>query len=165
MKKFCVALVLCLSLSGCATAETFETLGQVQHDGADAPAMGKISLTLPQTAAAEAFADQTNRMYDCGSYTLMLHTLSAGDLTRTVETLCGFALEKLTVMESKTGENSRYEWVWTAAGEGGDVLCRAAVLDDGDYHYCLCAMAPAENAGQLQEEWAQVFASFDISSL
>lgn len=165
MKKFCVALVLCLGLSGCAAAETFETLGQVEHDRAEAPAMGKINLTLPQSAAAEVFANRQDRMYDCGSYTLMVQTLSAGDLARTVETICGYSPENLTIMESETGKNSRYEWVWTAAGEGGDVLCRAAVLDDGDYHYCLYAMASAEQAGQLQTEWTQVFASFSLSSL
>lgn len=163
MKKLCVILGLCLCLAGCGTEDVFETLGQIQHEPNAAPVMGTVQLTLPESAAKEVFSADENSMYDCGDYMLMLHTLSAGDVSRTVETLSGFSIDKLTVIESQAGAYKRYEWVWTAAGEGGDVLCRATVLDDGNYHYCLCAMAAAPNIGALQAEWNEVFATFTLS--
>lgn len=163
MEKILVAAVLCLTLTGCATAQTFETLGQVQHQTDELPVMGAVCLTLPETASEEVLASDGNTLYYCDGYTLMLQTMLSGDFSGTVENLSGFQIDDLTVMESRTGAYCRYDWVWTAAGEGGDVLCRAAVLDDGSYHYCLCAMAPAQEAGGLQPEWAEVFHSFALS--
>lgn len=165
MKKFCLILVLCLGLSGCASVETFETLGQVQHEAQEAPAMGKILLDIPDSAAKETFSNGADTMYTCNGYDLVLQTFESGDLSKTVEAISGFSADQLTVMASQTGDHKRYEWVWTAAGEGTDVLCRGAVLDDGHYHYCLYVMAPADQAGRLQEEWGQIFNSFCISSL
>lgn len=163
MKKLCVIVGLCFLLSGCAAAETFETLGQIQHQQNVAPVMGTVQLSLPQSAQAETLSNGTDTLYDCDGYSLMLQTLQSGDLSRTVKTLSGFSIEKVMVVESKAGENMRYEWVWTAAGEGGDVLCRATVLDDGNYHYCLCAMSAAEKAGSLQTVWSELFQSFTLS--
>lgn len=163
MKKFCVIVVLCLMLVGCGTAETFETLGQVQHESNEVPAMATVQLQLPQTASAEVFSSGGDTMYDCDGYTLMLQTVEAGDFSRTVQNLSGFSAERLTIMESKLGTSKRYEWVWTAAGEGGEVLCKAMVLDDGNYHYCLCAMAPAIQFGKIQEQLEQVFQSFNLT--
>lgn len=165
MKKMWVAAMLCLVLTGCGTVQTFETLGQIQHQTDEIPAMGTVSLTLPQSASKEALASGDNTLYHCDGYTLMLQTMTSGDFSRTVQSLSGFRADDLTVMETRTGAYQRYDWVWTAAGEGGDVLCRAAVLDDGSYHYCLCVMAPAQEAGRLQPEWAEVFHSFGLSGL
>lgn len=165
MKKMCVILGLCLALSGCASVETFETLGPVEHEPGAVAAMGSVQLELPESAAAETFSDGSSTLYVCDGYSLMLQIMDAGDFERTAKALSGFDVEKLTVMESKTGTVRRYDWVWTAAGEGGDVLCRATVLDDGNYHYCLCTMAPATDAGKLQQTWNQLFRSFSVSAL
>lgn len=163
MKKMWVIVTLCLSLAGCGAVETFETLGAVQHEPEQTPVAGKVQLTLPESASKEVFANEGDAMYLCDGYTLTLQTLTSGDFSKTIQALSGFTLEKLTVMESQTENHRRYEWVWTAAGEGGDVLCRATVLDDGNYHYCLCTIAPAQSAGALQQEWNQVFRSFHLS--
>lgn len=157
-------IVLCgLILAGCAGRETFETLGNVEHERSEATAMGTVQLHLPEEAAAAVLANGGNTCYECQDYSLMLQTVAAGDFAGTVMALSGFSPEKLTIIETNTGTFSRYDWVWTAAGEGGDVLCRAGVLDDGNYHYCLCAMVSAEKAADVQQEWAQVFASFSLS--
>lgn len=163
MKKLCVMLGMCLLLTGCAATEVFETLGQIPHEANVSPAMGSIQLVLPDDAAVATLSNNGDKLYECDGYTLMLQTLSSGDIQKTVENISGFSAEDLTVMESRVGGNKRYEWVWTAAGEGGDVLCRATILDDGNYHYCLCAMAPAENMGTLQEKWNDVFRSFQLN--
>lgn len=163
MKSVWMIVVLSLALCGCGSVQTFETLGQVEHEAGEQPAVGQIYLTLPQEAAALVPSQEGGTLYDCGKYTLSLQTLPAGDIAGTVRSVCGFASDKLTVLRRDADGKQCYEWVWTAAGEGGDVMCRAMVLDDGAYHYCLCAMAQADSAGVLQEQWAQVFATFAVN--
>lgn len=161
MRKLLLLLLISLMLAGCSAAETFETLGPVRHQPVDTPIMADVKLTLPQSAAAQAMGG-SDTIYDCEGYMLVMQTFSSGDFKSTVRSLSGFSPEKLTVLESRTGETRRYDWVWTAAGEGGDMICRAAVLDDGNYHYCLCTLAPAQSAGALAEEWNNLFASFRL---
>ena len=45
----------------------------------------------------------------------------------------------------------------------GEMVGRAAILDDGNYHYALSALAPAETAQQLEEIWEAIFQSFAIA--
>lgn len=163
MKKMWMIAALSLLLCGCA-AETFETLGAVEHEPAAEPAMATVLLTLPDTASAEVFSAEDGSLYDCGDYVLTLQTLPAGDVSRTIKELSGFEVDRVTVLESGLGETRRYEWVWTAAGEGGDVLCRAAVLDDGSYHYCLCLMARSTQVGALQAQWSEILRSFALEA-
>ena len=73
-------------------------------------------------------------------------------------------MEELTVVKTGTTGNLRYECVWTSAGEGGDAVGRAAVIDDGSYHYCLTVMATEEEAPQLRNTWQALFDSFTLSS-
>ena len=160
MKKCWVIGVLVLFLTGCGASEVFETLGNVVHEGGELPAAAEVAVQLPEEAAAEVFGSAEGTLYECEGYTLVLQTLASGDFARTVRTLSGFQPEKLTIVESRAGEAKRYDWVWTAAGEDGDVRCRATVLDDGNYHYCLSAVAEAENAGQLTAQWNELFSSF-----
>lgn len=164
MKKSWILLVLCLFLTGCGSAEVFETLGNVKHEGGGTAVMAPVSLKLPEQAAAEAFSGEEGTLYECEGYTLVLQTVAAGDFARTVKALSGFQPEKLTILESRTGQAKRYDWVWTAAGEDGDMLCRATVLDDGKYHYCLSAVADAKEAGSLTAHWNELFGSFCLGS-
>ncbi len=161
-KRLSIFVLLCVLLTGCSAAETFETLGLVQHQPEAAPIMATVQLSLPESAAAAAFGDGDNSVYDCDGYTVMLQTRSSGDFRGTVQSLSGFSPEKLTVVETQVGKTRRYDWAWTAAGEEGDVICRASVLDDGNYHYCLTSITSAQNAGRLSEEWNQLFASFTL---
>ena len=132
MKKWIWILVLGVCLTGCE-AEVFETMGNVVHVGQmDAP-LGQVILQLPENASILT-ATGKDTLYDCGDYTISLQTVPAGDFTATVRMLCGYDPDRLTMLQSQCGDHSRYDWVWVAAGENGDVLCRAAVLDDGNYH-------------------------------
>jgi hypothetical protein len=83
-------------------------------------------------------------------------------LDRTARTLCGFDRERLTVMETRPGGLKRYDWTWTSAGEGGAQVGRAAVLDDGDHHYCMTVMADEAGSGDLDTRWDALFASMAL---
>ncbi len=155
MKKVCCLIIICMLLSGCAAAQTFETLGDVQHQQVGAAAPCEIKLELPANAQA------MGNIYFCDGFYLELQTLDAGDLNATVTALSGFTTNDLTLMTAAAGSYPCYEWVWSAASEEGELICRAAVIDDGSHHYCLTAVALAEQGGALQDTWNQLFASFE----
>lgn len=161
MKKIVIILALTLLLSGCNAAPTFETLGNV-YPGPQTPQPREISLTVPEDAAAQVIQSDSGRLYLCDGYEITLQTLAAGDLNQTLQALTGFGSGALTVMETGLTENARYECVWTSAGEGGDAVGRAVILDDGNYHYCVTVMAPAEDASRLQDTWRSLLASFSL---
>lgn len=162
MRKIVLCLIFALFLAGCSAEETFETLGPVLHGTDQLPAMAKAALSLPDSAVAQTFGNGADVFYECDGYSLVLQTLSSGDFRQTLSTLSGFSPEHLTVMESREGLVTRYDWVWTATAEE-DLICRASVLDDGNYHYCLYVMAPARSGSDLAKEWNTLFASFHLS--
>ena len=162
MKKLGIILAIAFLLTGCGARETFETVS----DNIVQSVMGQqreVELTLPSHALAPVVnSDDGSKLYLCEGYILTVQTLSAGDLNRTTRSLSGFGAEQLTVIETVSQDWKRYEWVWTAAGEGGDQMGRALVLDDGSRHYCLTAMADAQTAGTLEGEWSGIFSSFRL---
>ena len=162
MKKLCLLLVCGLLLSGCTAAETFETLADVYGEQ-ELVQPREVLLQIPEKAAAQAIQSDKGTLYLCDGYEVTLQTMSAGDLNRTMRSLTGFDSDALTMIETGLTEAARYECVWTAAGEGGDMIGRAVVLDDGAYHYCVTVMASAEEAGTLRETWQTLLDSFSLA--
>lgn len=158
MKKYCLILVCCLALCGCAAADTFETVA----DEYAQPVIEQKTVTVA-VEADTALQGETGTLYLCDGYEVSVEILSAGDLNGTLQSICGFGVDELTVIQTTAAGASRYEWVWTAAGESGDVVCHAVVLDDGAYHYCLTASAPVEMVYSLKPVWEALFSSFAIS--
>ena len=142
MKKLFLTAVLGATLLwGCANQETLETVADVW----DVPAMAaprQISVELPEGAGAETLESDAGRLYVTDDYSLSLETLEAGDLDATLRQLTGRGKEDLTVMET------------------GEMLGRGAILDDGNYHYCMSLLRPAEKVSQVL--WNPVFASFSL---
>lgn len=161
MRRIFAIALLGFILVGCGDTAVLETLGQIQHQPDAAPTMAVLQLDLPESAALQTLGAGTDRLYECDGFTLSVETLTGGDLTRTVRTLSGFDPEKLTILETAT-DIRRFDWVWSAVGDNGDLLCRAAVLDDGNYHYCVCVFAPAGSTGALSQQWNELFASLRL---
>ena len=158
MRKYWYILVACLFLTGCSTKETFETLGQIDHQQQIPAEAASVILSIPESASLEVFGGD-GRVYDCDGFALVIQTLSGGDIYATVQQISGFHPTKLTMLESSVGNAKRYDWVWTAMADNGQMMCRAAVLDDGNYHYCVYTMAPATDAGALTAQWNQLYGS------
>lgn len=158
MKRWvCICLFIML-LSGCGAEETMETV----NDEWIVPAMAQprqVSVRLPEDAAAPVLEQDDRRIYMAQDYEIMLETLASGDLASTIRTLSGYDRDQLTVVETRQGDADRYEFVWTTAGERGDRLGRAVILDDGDYHYCMSVL---RDAGETQILWRDVFSSFSL---
>jgi hypothetical protein len=162
MKKCLIWVLLVMLLSGCGVRETFETV----DDDVIQPVMAsaaELSMKLPDTAAAQAVQnDDGGKLYFCDGYVLTVQTLDGGDMERTAKELCGFGTDGLDILETISTDHRRRDWVWTCAGEGGDSIGRAAVLDDGNFHYCVTVMAGAATVGSLEEEWNALFSSLCI---
>lgn len=164
MKKWIagwITAVLLLSLAGCGAEETFETISDV-YAGADPAAHRAVVLELPEGAAAPVMESGQGQIYLFEDFEITLQTMAAGDLKRTVKAVTGYDQEDLTVMQTQMEGISRYDFVWSAAGEGGEQIGRAAVLDDGNYHYVLTALTDAKNAGDLRKTWNAVFSSYGL---
>lgn len=158
MKK-CMVFILALLLTGCAAEETFETVADelVQSVSAE---VREVVLELPAEAAAPASESESGTLYLCDGYEIALETMEAGDLNATIQSISGYSRDNVTVMETDTGDWKRYEFVWASAGENGDRIGKAAILDDGSYHYVLSVMADADRAEEYEEVWREMFDSF-----
>lgn len=154
--------MLVFVLTGCSTERDYETVMDTYTEPAPVAAQ-QIMLQLPPEASMEVFdSSEAGTYYQCDGYEIILQTLEAGDLDKTFKEVTGFSKADLTVMETAQGEMKRYDCVWSAAGEGKEQIGRAAVLDDGNYHYVLTVMADFSKAGALQEAWQGLFDTFTV---
>ena len=161
MKKIgCLVLVMLL-LSGCAAEETFETVADELVQSVMAQPR-EISVHLPENAVSPVLEGEGEQVYLCESYEIIIETLASGDLTGTIQAVSGYSKEELTILETQWQDVTRYEFVWAAAGENGDRLGRAVILDDGQYHYCMSVLRDAETAEDSQIVWSDVFNSFTL---
>ena len=161
MKKVWTILPLVLLLQGCGGQETMETIA----DEWAQPVMASprsISVELPEEAIAPVMESDTQQIYLCEDYEIVLETLSSGDLSATIRQISGQNKDRLTIMQTETEGVQRYEFVWAAAGEKGDRLGRAVILDDGQYHYCLSALRDTDSETTAQIVWNEVFSSFRL---
>ena len=158
MKKWAGFILVAVLLTGCTAEETLETVS----DEWVVPVMAQpreISVRLPEDTVTPVLEQDGRRLYMGQDYEIMLETLSSGDLSATVRSLCGYERDQLTVLETRQGDCDRYDFVWTMAGETGDRLGRAVILDDGDYHYCMYAI---RDQGDTNVVWRDIFGSFSL---
>lgn len=163
MKKLGIVLALALLLTGCGKQKTMETVDDTYVQPPQA-VMQQVVAQLPDEAAVPIMQTDTGKLYACDRYTISLQTFQSGDLTKTVREISGFSREELKIMETSWEGVKRYDFVWVAAGEGDQQVCRACILDDGDYHYVMTASADAADAGDLQSVWREIFNSYRLVS-
>lgn len=162
MKKICLILAFVMMLCGCSAAQTFETLADDHVQSAMQEERG-VLLTIPEEAAAQVIQGDAGTIYLCDGFEVTAQVVAAGDLNKTFRAMTGFESDGLTVMATSGMDWTRYECVWTAAGEGGDTVGRAVILDDGLYHYCLTVTADADRASGLLEMWQKIIDSYRLA--
>lgn len=164
MKKCCILLFLAVFLCGCSAEQTFERVYDELLLPVMAP-MGELQLQLPPDATQTVLAnDAGGKLYFCDGYSLAVQTMEAGDLDKTLRSLCGYGEEALTVLETKVGNVDRFDWVFSCMGESGSQVGRGAVLDDGHYHYCVTVMADEAISGSLDARWDALFSSLSLKA-
>lgn len=154
-------LLLVLVLTGCGAAETFETIADEMVFSQAAPR--EIHVALPEETVLPVMETDAGQLYICRDYEVSVQTLAGGDLDATVRTLSGFGVGDVNVVETVSDGFTRYDFVWSSAGETGDQVGRACIISDGVYHYCVTAMAPEEQAQQYREIWNGMFETVTIS--
>ena len=162
MKKWLLLLLMTGLLSGCGAEDTFETVA----DELVQPVMLQprfVCVDLPGETALPVVENDNGRIYICNDYEIVLQTMASGDLEETMEIMSGLGAEDMTVMETTSDGIRRYEFVWAAAGEGGDQTGRGVILDDGNYHYCLSVLRFADLPEKTQINWEDVFGSFCLA--
>lgn len=160
MKIICVLLVFLL-LTGCGAQPVFE---KVEDPWVEVDVKQKeLVVKLPSDAASPVLqSPETGRLYLCNGYVLTLQTLSGGDLDATMRQITGFSKEQLTYMQTRDGAVDKYSCVWSSAGEDGDHVGRAVILDDGSYHYAVTVMADFASAGELSDTWQALLNSVTL---
>ena len=162
MKMICSMLLVVLMLAGCGTSEVYETV----TDELAVPASAQpreIRFDLAQEPVLPVMESDGGQLYICGDFDVMVQTMESGDLNDTVYRISGFLPEELTLIQTASGEIEKYEFVWTSATDEGQLIGRATVLDDGDYHYVLSATVDAELIEEYQEIWNGIFESFQLA--
>lgn len=161
MKKWFVTGLCILLLSGCSAEETFETVADELVQSVSAPVRQMLAV-LPEEAAAPASENDAGKLYQCDGYEIILQTLPSGDLNATIQSISGYIRDNVTVMGTRTQDYKRYEFVWASAGETGDRIGKAAILDDGNYHYCLSVLSDVDRAEEYAQVWSEMFDSFTL---
>ena len=161
MKRLIVLMTVLGLLSGCGAAETYELVTDepVQQVSAQPREM---HFFLAEETAMPAMETDSGKLYLCGEYDVMSQIFDGGDLERTIRQVCGFAPSDLTVIQTESENVKKTEFVWTSAAEEGHRICRATILDDGNYHYVLSATVPAEKIEEYQEIWNGIFETFKL---
>ena len=163
MKVFLSMMLVLMLLAGCSQPKDFETMSD-SFTEPEMPQPCQVTWELPEDAAKAVLENASaGALYLCEGYCVALQTLPAGNLDATLREVTGYGAEKVQLWEKKEGDISRYCCVWASAGEGGDQMGKATILDDGNYHYVLSVMAAAENAGELADTWQQLMDSFNIA--
>ena len=160
MKRWVWLMAFAAMLTGCGAEETFETVMDEPVVAAMA-SPGKITVQLPPGTAAPVLETENQQIYVGDTYEIAVETLEGGDLDATLRALTGYPRDELTLLETQWENVTRYEFVWAAAGEEGDRLGRAVVLDDGAYHYCLSLVRDAAVSSDTAA-WNDLFGSFSL---
>jgi len=162
MKKWIgMVLLLTVFLTGCAREEVMETIADVYAVPAAAEPK-RISVELPEDVVAPVMESTSEQVYLCNGYEIVIETREGGDLNDTMQAISGYEKNDLTVMTTRDGENQRHEFVWAAAGEEGERIGRAVILDDGAHHYCMTILRDADTTEGSQIVWGNVFDSFSL---
>ena len=162
MKIVWIVLLLMAVLAGCRSGVDLETVTDI-YDEPPAKVAGEILLELPEDASTKVISsNDSGKIFFCDGYQIVLQTLEAGDLDRTLREISGYTREALTVMKTVQQNMDRYDFVWSAAGEGEMQLMKASILDDGTYHYAVTAMTDHVNAERLHDVWKSIFQSFSV---
>lgn len=161
MKRIIVILMMLLMLTGCAGESTYETVND-ELELLPTPEMQQTVVELPPEAASPTIESGSERLYMCGNYDIRVQTMESGDLEATVKAVSGFDMDSLTVIQTMRDGRDCYEFVWACAGEDGQQVGRATILDDGNYHYVLSVMGDADHAWENYPVWLSMFQSFSL---
>ena len=159
MKKLVIVLLALILLAGCGAAD-YEQVQDV-YVTQPLPRPAELLVSLPPDAVQLTAEDQSS-IWLCEDYTASVTTRESGDMEATLREITGHEKDQLEVFTWQEGGLKRTECTWISAGEGGDQIARAVILDDGNYHYALTLQAEADDAAALRETWQNMLATVNL---
>ena len=162
MKRICLFLLAMMLLTGCGSKEVYETVTDELAVAASAQPR-EVRFDLAQEPVLPAMESDSGTLYICGDFDVSVQTYPSGDLKSTVFEVSGFYPEDLTVIQTASGDVDKYEFVWTGATDVGQIIGRATILDDRNYHYVMTATVDAALMEEYQEIWNGIFESFELA--
>ena len=163
MRVITIVVMLILGLSGCSAPVSFEAVTDVWEQG-ELPEPRDMAVLLPSDATVQTMSGEQGVLYFCDGYEVAEQVFRSGDLSATLEEVTGYPEARLSVVVTDGVEGKHYYCAWTSTGETGDLVCRAVIVDDGNYHYCLTVMAEAEKSAGMQEVWSQILSTYHDSA-
>lgn len=163
MKKWWTWVFVPVLLTGCAAEPVFETVEDSWMEPVLAPEARQIQVALPENTAVPVLQQEDgSRVYLTEDFEIRVETVPSGDLNGTLLALTGREKDSLTLLTTQQEELTRYDCAWVTTGEEAQQVAHTAVLDDGDYHYCLTVLWNADQTESLQQEVGKVFSGFSL---
>ena len=161
MKRLVVLSLCAFFFCGCSAVQTMET---VADDIQVMASPATVEITYFNEDVSAITADGGDRLYFCDGYTVAVQILNSVNLENSIRMMTGYSSDDLTVMKTSRDGLPAYEYVWTAAGESQEQMCRGILLDDGMFHYAITVMADYSQAGELQQTWQELLNSVSINT-
>ena len=163
MLALALAVLLCACLS---TEPVWETVDDDLVCAAPDPAKPyAITFCVPEDALEQTLsADTSARVYlgAGGGYEIVSDFLACAEPMDAVQQLTGFAPSQLELVTTTRFGMPEYQFAWSASGDEGARIYRAAILSDGSYCYTLCFSSAAGLGGTYDSIQLQVFSSFGL---
>ena len=163
MKKGIVWIMLMLLLTGCSSETTYETIGNVWEESEPTAVQGTMDFALPEGARMEVLEENGSKYYSVGNWEIWTQVYPSGNIRSTIELVTGLEPDMPTVVRQQVEDMTCHETAWSTTGEDGMKAARTAVLDDGNYHYCISVMVPESDAEEVGDFFTQILDSVSIS--
>ena len=161
-----LALALTVLLCACVSnVPIWETVDDELVLPVSARGPSTIVFAAPDGAVRQTFASPgAPQVYTApdGSYEITACVYEASDLDDAVAQLTGFDASKLSPVRTTRFSLPEYDLAWSAAGDEGERVYRAAILCDAPYCYALCFSVPAGSGTEYDSIQDTVFASFGL---
>lgn len=158
-----LTLIFILSLSGCAVNGSAAAECVADVPVTTVPPAHIILADLPQELALTASADEgKHAVFCCDDYEVTEEIFAAVSLDDAFVRLTGRSSDTLLPIRTADFPHERYEYAWTAAGEGETAVCCGTLLFDGDYYYALTVRCSAENMVEYREAFSALLAGVEL---
>lgn len=163
LKKGIIWIMTALLLTGCAAEPVYETIGNVWDNPEPVASAASMEFSLPDGAEMEVLSEESgSKSYRVGNWELWTEVYPGGDVSATLEQVTGMDADALTVIQRQVGNMDCHETTWTTTDEEGVNVARAAVIDDGNYHYCISLMVPEEDAQEVGNFFEEILYSVNL---
>lgn len=165
MKKTFLFLTLALIVTLCGCAVNELPAAECVSDSltfSEAPAY-MILAELPQELVLSGAAnDGKYAVFDCADYTLTEEIFNAASLDDAFLRLTGREKDTLLPIRIPSFPHERYEFAWTAAEDGGEVVCCGTLLYDGQDYYAVTVRCPAEHMPRYRETFSALLSAVEL---